>query len=108
MLAVSVFAVIGGGHENDVLPLIDLVKEAPIGHSVAPSPRVPILGTAVIWSAVIPAKAGIHSATIALQLCTSPSGLELLGSVESNLPMGSRFRGNDRCFRGNDCLHRPA
>jgi hypothetical protein len=71
--------VIGGGHENDLSPLIDLVKEAAMAHSVASSPQVPILGTAVIWSAVIPAKAGIHSATIALQLCASPSGLELLG-----------------------------
>ena len=58
-------------------------------------------GSGVIWSAVIPAKAGIHAATMALPLCTSPSGLELLGSNESNLPLDSRFR-------GNDCLHRPA
>jgi len=33
---------IGGGHENDALFLIDLVKEAPVAHSVAPSRRVPI------------------------------------------------------------------
>jgi hypothetical protein len=59
------------------------------------------LGTGVIWSAVIPAKAGIHAPTIALPLCTSPSGLELLGANGSNLPLDSRFR-------GNDCLHRPA
>jgi hypothetical protein len=58
-------------------------------------------GTGVIWSAVIPAKAGIHAETMALPLCTGPSGLELLGSNESNLPLDSRFR-------GNDCLHRPA
>ena len=58
-------------------------------------------GTGGIWSAVIPAKAGIHAATMALPLCTSPSGIELLGSNESNLPLDSRFR-------GNDCLHRPA
>jgi hypothetical protein len=44
---------------------------------------------------------GIHAATMALPLCTSPSGLELLGSNESNLPLDSRFR-------GNDCLRRPA
>ena len=34
----------------------------------------------------IPAKTGIHAATMALLLCTSPSGVELLGSNESNLP----------------------
>ena len=59
------------------------------------------LGTGVIRSAVIPAKAGIHAPTMALPLCTSPSGLELLGANESNLPLDSRFR-------GKDCLHRPA
>ena len=42
-LAIGLFAVISGGHENDALLLIDLVKEAPIAHSVAPSRRVPIL-----------------------------------------------------------------
>ena len=41
-LAIGFLAVIGGGHENDALLLIDLVKEAPIAHSVAPSWRVPI------------------------------------------------------------------
>jgi hypothetical protein len=41
-LAIGRFAMIGGGHENDALLLIDLVKEAPIAHSVAPSRRVPI------------------------------------------------------------------
>jgi hypothetical protein len=56
-------------------------------------------GTGVIWSAVIPAKAGIHAPTMALPLCTSPSGLELLGANESNLPLDSRFRGNDQRFQ---------
>ena len=60
-------------------------------------------GTGVIWSAVIPAKAGIHAATMALRLCTSPSGLELLGSKESELPLDSRFRGND-CGFERPCL----
>ena len=41
-LAIGFLAVIGGSHENDALLLIDLVKEAPIPHSVAPSRRVPI------------------------------------------------------------------
>ena len=41
-LAIGLFAVIGSGHENDTPPLIDLVKEAPIAHPVAPSRRVPI------------------------------------------------------------------
>jgi len=64
-------------------------------------------GAGVIWNGdpleppVIPAKAGIHAATMALPLCTSPSGVELLGSDESKLPLDSRFR-------GNDCLHGPA
>jgi hypothetical protein len=58
------------------------------------------LGAGVIWSAVIPAKAGIHAATMALPLCTGLSGLELLGSSESNLPLDSRSR-------GNGCPHRP-
>jgi hypothetical protein len=63
--------------------------------------RSPKFSTGVIWSAVIPAKAGIHAATMALPLCASPSGLELLGPNESNVALDSRFR-------GNDCLHRPA
>ena len=44
-------------------------------------------------------ESGIHAPTVALPLCTSPSGLELLGANESNLPLDSRFR-------GNDCLHK--
>ena len=60
------------------------------------------VGAGVMWNGdpleppVIPAKAGIHVATMVLPLCTSPSGLELLGSNESNFPLDSRFRGNDQ------------
>jgi hypothetical protein len=72
-----------------------------LGALMSTPPECPNGGGGVIWSAVIPAKAGIHAATMALRLCTGPSGLELLGSNESNLPLDSRFR-------GNDCLHRPA
>ena len=58
-------------------------------------------GTGVIWSAVIPRKRESTRRTMALPLCSSPCGQELLGSNESNLPLDSRFR-------GNDCLHGPA
>jgi hypothetical protein len=56
-------------------------------------------GTAVIWSTVILAEAGIHARTMARPLCASPPGLELPGVNESNLPLDSRFRGND-CLQG--------
>ena len=36
---------------------------------------------------------GIQAATMALRLCTSPPGLEHLGSNESNLPLDSSRRG---------------
>ena len=41
-LTISLFAMIGCGHENDALLLIDLTKEAPVAGSVAPRRRVPI------------------------------------------------------------------
>jgi hypothetical protein len=41
-LAIGLFAVVGGGHKNDALLLIDLIKEAPIADPVAPSRRGPI------------------------------------------------------------------
>jgi len=41
-LAIRLFAMIGGGHENDVLLLIDLIEETPIAHPVSPSRRVPV------------------------------------------------------------------
>jgi hypothetical protein len=66
-------------------------------------------GAGVIWNGtpferlVIPAKAGIHAPTIALPLCTSPSGLKLLGANESSLLLDSRFGGND-CAWERPCL----
>jgi hypothetical protein len=53
------------------------------------------LDTGDAWGAVIPAKAGIHTPTMALSLCTTPPGLEFLGASEPNPPLDSRFRGND-------------
>ena len=66
-------------------------------------------GTGVIWSAVIPAKAGIHAATMAPALCTSPSGLELLGSNESNLPLDSSRHGGTgmTAFTGPHAINFP-
>src|ERR1019366_5007117 len=59
------------------------------------------LDSGVIWSAGIPAKAGIHALAMVLPLWTSPSGPEMIGPNGCCLPLDSRFR-------GNDCLHRPA
>ena len=57
------------------------------------SPQTTDAGGGLIWSAVIPAKGGIQAATMALLLCTSPPGLEALGSNESNLPLDSSRHG---------------
>jgi hypothetical protein len=35
--------VVGGDQENDFLLLVDLIKESPLGHAIAPSGGLPAL-----------------------------------------------------------------
>ena len=77
------------------------IKSQVLNSSNTPFTHYPKFGTGVMSNGipfetlVIPAKAGIHTSTMALQLSSSPSGPELLDSNESTLPLDSRFRGKD-------------
>lgn len=56
-LTVRLFAVIRDGHENDSSVFVNLVKEAPITHAVAPGGWVPVFQTFDVWAEVrVPAK----------------------------------------------------